>query len=129
MSQNLSRFWDIALVQRFRKGSLREGVAIYFRTSGYKHYHGERMIEPIERLSLGRYQGIIDYPEGYRLEEVEVIVDNDGNVTVMWLELPGKPFLISREDSDVGNTYRIAFEDGTLMQLREQMTWPGGTER
>jgi hypothetical protein len=78
------------------------------------------MIEPIDRLSLGRYQGIIDYPEGYRLEELEVLVDTDGNVAVMWLELPGKPFLISREETGVGSTYMVAFEDGTTMQLREQ---------
>ncbi len=78
------------------------------------------MVEPIERLSLGRYQGIIDYPEGFRLEELEVLVDTDGNVVVMWLELPGKPFLISREDVTEGSMYRVAFEDGTLMQLREQ---------
>ncbi len=78
------------------------------------------MTEPIERLSLGRYQGIIDYPEGYRLEELEVLVDTDGNVAVTWLVLPGKPFLISREETGVGSTFRVAFEDGTLMQLREQ---------
>ena len=78
------------------------------------------MIEPIERLSLGRYQGIIDYPEGYRLEELEVLVDTDGNPSVMWLALPGKPFLISKENSVVGSTYMVAFEDGTTMMLREQ---------
>lgn len=77
------------------------------------------MIQPIERLALGRYQGVIDYPEGYRLEDVEVLVDLDGNVAVMWLALPGKPFLISREDTLVGSTYMVAFEDGTTMRLKE----------
>lgn len=76
------------------------------------------MVEPIERLSLGRYLGTIDYPEGYRLEDLEVLVDTDGNVVVMWLSLPGKPFLISREDTGVDRTYKVAFEDGTTMQLR-----------
>ena len=78
------------------------------------------MIEPIERLSLGRYQGSIDYPEGYRLEHLEVLVDPDGNLEVLWLALPGKPYLISREWSMVGSTYMVAFEDGTLMHLHEQ---------
>jgi hypothetical protein len=78
------------------------------------------MIEPIERLSLGRYQGVIDYPEGFRLEDLEVLVDTDGNVAVMWLELPGKPFLVSREETEVGSTYMVAFEDGTTMRLTEQ---------
>ena len=40
------------------------------------------MPEPIERLSLGRYHGVIDYPEGYRLGELEVLVDRDVAVGV-----------------------------------------------
>ena len=101
-------------------GSSPGRAVVQFLVPGGARYYRAAMMEPIERLSLGRYQGVIDYPEGYRLEELEVLVDTDGNVAVRWLELPGKPSLISREATVVGDTYTVAFADGTTMRLREQ---------
>jgi hypothetical protein len=76
-------------------------------------------MKQIKRLSLGQYEGSIDYPDGCRLEELDVRVDADGNLEVKWLELPGKPSIIKRARK---GAYKVAFEDGTLMRLRAQPT-------
>lgn len=73
-----------------------------------------RRMNPIDRLSLGRYLGSISYPDGCQLEELDVLVDTEGNLEVRWLELPGKPSSIGSQ----ADTYTVAFADGTTMCLR-----------
>jgi hypothetical protein len=78
------------------------------------HVTLHRSMNPSARLTLGKYLGSISYPDGIQLEELDVLVDPNGDLEVMWLALPGKPSHIAAAEG----TYTVAFEDGTTLRLQ-----------